>query len=128
VVAFVESAIKKFKAPKKGDIFVGVILRIEGPCAHLLLEAEGGMHLWRSSDKSEQKVIVQVSKTKLPTPTDIHRENFYSEPPARRTYESDRFFDKLLKEYYDAPKGEYVPSLMEYLEAAFKINLDKELF
>jgi len=128
VVAFGVSNIKKFKAPKKGDIFVGIILKIEGPCAHLLLEAEGGMHLWRLSDKSEQKVIVQVSKTKLLTPTDIHRENFYLDPPARRTYEPDRFFDKLIKQYYDAPKGEYVPSLMEYLETAFKINLDKELF
>jgi len=128
VVPYKESSTKKFLAPKKGDIFVGIILKVEGPCAHLLLAEEGGLHLWKSTDKSEHRIIVQVSKTELSPPTDIHRENFYFESPSRRTYESDSFFDKKIKQHYDAPKGNYGPSLMEYLENNFKNNLNKELF
>lgn len=117
-----------FKAPQKKDILVGIILKIEGTCPHLLLQDESGTHLWKINPKAEDHYsIVQVSMEEVAIPDGIHKPSFYSKLSIRRRYEANRFYDKKVKKKYETNKTDFLPPLMTYLEEAFKINLEQRL-
>ena len=117
-----------FKAPEKKDILVGIVLKIEGTCPHLLLREESGTHLWKVNPKLEDHYsIIQVSMEEVAIPDGIHKPSFYSKLSVRRKYDADRFHDKLIKKKYEAIKTDFVPPLTEYLEEAFKRNLEQRL-
>lgn len=117
-----------FKAPQKKDVLVGIILKIEGTCPHLLLREESGTHLWKINPKAEDHYsIVQVSMEEVAVPDGIHKPSFYSKLSIRRRYEADRFYDKIIKKNFDTNKTDFIPPLTKYLEEAFKINLEEQL-
>ena len=117
----------KFQPSEKGDILVGAVFKIEHPCIYLMFQDEGGMHNWKTENKKGKRTIVQVSTKEIKPPDGIHREQFYTELPARRDYELERMFDKQLKKPFDIVKENYAEHLLPYLEEAFKKNLEKSL-
>jgi len=119
---------KKFKPVEKGDLLVGVQLKIEGESVHLFLKEESGMHLWKVDPKKPNKLVVAVAMEEIATPDGIHRQDFYNKLPARRTYELERFVDKPLKKSFEVVKLDYLTPLIGFLEEVFKRNLEKELF
>lgn len=118
----------KFRPAEKGDILIGAVIRVEDPCIYLMFQEEGGMHNWKTENKKGKRTIVQVSTQEIKPPDGIHKEAFYAEPPARRDYEVERMFDKLLKRPYEIVKENYAEHLLPYLEEAFERNLERELY
>ncbi len=118
----------KFQSPEKGDVLVGVVFKVVHPCIYLMFQDEGGMHNWKTESKKGKRTIVQVSTQEIKPPNGIHKETFYTEPPARRDYELEKMFDKQLKKTYPVEKENYAEHLLPYLEDTFKKNLEKSLY
>ncbi|MEM6317031.1 MAG: AAA family ATPase [Bacteroidota bacterium] len=128
---FENAGSKKLTPPTPKDILCGVILKISGPCVHLFLKDEGGLHLLEDvqNPKEFQKYLLTVTETEPTIPEDIHRKDFYSKLPAKRILTPYQIYDKQTKWSSDIQqKGEYAGALIQYKNEDFKRKLDSELF
>ena len=121
---------KKFKAPEQGDILCGVVLQLEGNCAHLFLKNESGLQLWKGKTPQEDKrFYVTVTEEVADIPDGIHRKDFYNKIPIKRIFYPQTLEDKQAKWSLDIKnKGNYALPLLEFKDKEFEGILDSELF
>ena len=129
-IGFEAPASKKFKAQEKGDILCGIILQLEGNCAHLFLKEESGLQLWKGNSPQEDKrYYVTVTEEVADIPDGIHRKDFYNKIPIKRIFYPHILEDKQAKWSLDTKgKGDYATPLIEFKDKEFEHVLDGELF
>ena len=127
---FETSANKKFKPLENGDILCGVVLRLEGNCAHLFLKEESGLQLWKGKHPQEDKRFYVTVTEDVPDVSDgIHRKDFYKKIPIKRIFHPHTIEDKQAKWSLDIKnKSNYALTLLAFKDTKFEGILDSELF
>jgi ATP-dependent Clp protease ATP-binding subunit ClpA len=114
------------EAEQAGDKLWGVELAITGRCAHLFLEIEAGVQLWELDDEAWW-FRVKVENDAFPTPTNLHRKEFYLSQPPRRTLSDGFIRDSIYKIGREFNKSELVSMVMEHLVNRFRYKINKEI-
>ncbi len=110
-----------------GDVLFGMVFKVEGPCAYLMLESEEGLQRWRSKDGKDHNYLVKVSNESLVTPMKIHRHDFYAQEQPRRILTVNTLKDTIYQINREYQREEWKLLLYKSLEAQFKIRLDEEV-
>ncbi len=112
---------------EKGDVLFGMIFKVEGPCASLILEPEEGLQRWRNREGKEQYYMVKVAKEPLVTPMKIHRHDYYTQEAPRRNLTLNSIKDTIYQINREYQREDWKVLVYKSLEAQFKIRLDDEV-
>lgn len=112
---------------EKGDVLFGMIFKVEGPCAGLLLEPEEGLQRWRTKEGKDQHYMIKVAREPLVTPMKIHRQDYYTQETPRRILTLNALKDTVYQINREYQREEWKLLLYKSLEAQFKIRLDDEV-
>jgi len=112
---------------EKGDVLFGMVFKVEGPCAGLILEPEEGLQRWKSKEGKDIHYMVKVSKEPLVTPVKIHRQDYYTQEAPRRILTLNTIKDTFYQINREYQREEWKLLLYKSLEAQFKIRLDDEV-
>lgn len=112
---------------EKGDVLFGMVFRVEGPCAALILEPEEGLQRWRNKEGKDQHYMIKVAKEPLVTPMKIHRQDYYTQEAPRRILTLNSIKDTNYQINREYQREEWKLLLYKSLEVQFKIRLDDEV-
>jgi ATP-dependent Clp protease ATP-binding subunit ClpA len=117
------------KTPEEAqDVFLGLILKIEGPGAMLFFKGEDGLQKWPDPDKKEGVVGVLAVKSIDQVAVDgIHRRGYFRGIPTRRSYLNNQFRDTVWRLNRELEPSNLFTYLFNRLSANYTANLDMEV-
>ena len=107
----------------------GVHWRILGPGASWILKDESGFQKWQEGNDHPKVYSVQVLTQRPELPNNIHRKEYYSNQPIRRSISPNRLNDTIYK-IKDAPLGDHQPIdqvLNDFLQKKFQQRIEEAL-
>jgi ATP-dependent Clp protease ATP-binding subunit ClpA len=108
---------------------LGVEFIIDGPSSFLFFNEERGLQTWRMAENEGQSLaMVEVGKTPVDFPENIHRQEFYQRMKARRDVSPHHLRDKLYHIQQDVAAKNQVNFFVELLDKRFQAKIDLELF
>lgn len=106
----------------------GVKWLIKGRASRWLLMGENGVQRWPSEEKENRLYRVSVTEEQPEIPNNLHRKEFYTHSPVRRTLVNDKFNDSIYR-IKDQPynPSDLVEFLAELLSGKLKETIEESL-
>lgn len=109
---------------KPEDVLYGVEFALAGDAVYLLLKDEAGGHRIIVNEQVQHHYVVVVENDSFKTPENIHRKDFYTKTPIRRSITPFSVKDSVYKWQREYNKNELLSLLIELLDERLKFNLD----
>ncbi|HMQ45854.1 MAG TPA: AAA family ATPase [Saprospiraceae bacterium] len=122
--AFHASDAVAYEPEKQDDVLYGIEFALAGDAVYLLLKEEAGGHRVFVNEQVHHNYVLVVENDSFKTPENIHRKDFYTKTPIRRSITPFSVKDSTYKWQREYNKNELLSLLIELLDERLKINLD----